>query len=852
MKKSILLFTLFLTTLISLNAQGPALNIYVSDVDGEPLAGVPITAISGCAYGLAVDSLITDEHGFAQMLLTICSDGNVSVTAFCGNTTISDSVNWTVQDSLIEMHLVCGYDPNPQDSCYAEIIPLGIVPFPPFVLQANAYGDAPYAYNWNTGENTAEITVTEAGEYCVTVTTATGCQAVVCEFVDDNSIDTTECNNYGHVVDLSGLDGCGLIVETENGQRFEPVNYPDILAEGQSIIFGYIALDAPSICQVGPTIEFTCLEIITVDTFCIDPASINPDAICEEIYAPVCGCDGLTYSNACEAENAGVKFWTQGACNQQECNIDVNYYYEFEDSIPSLVHFTAYDWQNDSADYVWDFGNGDTAEGAEVSYEYLEEGIYEACVTSVDSTGVPCTSCTTVLIGQPVDPYPCDIQIIGTPDSSIANDSLLLTMNFDIVTTDSFNTSAKYFWDFGDGTQSEEASPSHEYLQPGAYFVCVEVYREDGTVCGWCDLFFVGEGDSYEDDCFDFNAINLDESCPEVYEPVCGCDGITYQNACVAETCFGLKSWTVGPCPDQPTNPIDLVEECDISFKYNITTTDSSGYDVQFVSNGDEHMIYLWDFGDGVVSEEQNPTHHYEYLEDGDFAFTVCLFTIGGFQDSVVVDSALCFGNYCETLVVDQDPNGLVDGTIYADSEGVRGGAVTRSNEGTGDPLAEVTVMLLNAKGEAVAQTITDDKGQYSFANLLFGNYQIKVEIEGIEHQPFPIKLDPLTQKREGIDFSVSQDAITTSTKAVTFANSINVYPNPVTSKLQIDLVLPANKELTIKISNLFGQLMTQEVKNYSKGNQSLNMDMTNFAAGIYMISVSSDKEVYTQKIIKQ
>ena len=49
---------------------------------------------------------------------------------------------------------------------------------------------------------------------------------------------------------------------------------------------------------------------------CVDPSLIDPEMGCILVYDPVCGCNGITYSNSCDATYyGGVTSWTEGECD---------------------------------------------------------------------------------------------------------------------------------------------------------------------------------------------------------------------------------------------------------------------------------------------------------------------------------------------------------------------------------------------------------------------------------------------------------------------------------------------------------------------------------------------------------
>ncbi len=77
----------------------------------------------------------------------------------------------------------------------------------------------------------------------------------------------------------------------------------------------------------------------------------------------------------------------------------------------------------------------------------------------------------------------------------------------------------------------------------------------------------VGCNGSSAGSCVDTTLIDPNLTCTGIFLPVCGCNGQTYVNACIAENQFGISNWTNGICGSSAINingSVTPANSCDI------------------------------------------------------------------------------------------------------------------------------------------------------------------------------------------------------------------------------------------------------------------------------------------------
>jgi len=317
--------------------------------------------------------------------------------------------------------------------------------------------------------------------------------------------------------------------------------------------------------------------------------------------------------------------------------------------------------------YFWDFGDGNTGTGQMATHSYnLNDLVYVTLTTYVydPATGDSCVATSTQEIWVGNNGGDCMADFEYTIDSTPGGAYVALFTDLSI------GNPAFYMWDFGDGEFSEEQNPEHIYYEQGIYLVCLTIFSDSMNNCydTYCEEIVIGSGggvdcenwfwyETNDNITFDFygesfpapadnwmwdfgdGATASGQNVTHSYDPNTG--DIFFVTLTTIHTIPG----TVDTCVATSTQEVWVGTgggNCIADFEYTIDSVPTGAYVAQFtdLSIGNPEF-WMWDFGDGDFSEEQNPEHI--YYEQG--TYLVCL-TI--FSDSM----NNCYDTNCEEIVI--------------------------------------------------------------------------------------------------------------------------------------------------------------------------------------------------------
>lgn len=84
-----------------------------------------------------------------------------------------------------------------------------------------------------------------------------------------------------------------------------------------------------------------------------------------------------------------------------------------------------------------------------------------------------------------------------------------------------------------------------------------------------------------------------------------------------------------------------------------------------------------------------------------------------------------------------------------------------------------------------------------------------------------------------------------------TAKSALKLYPNPATGAASMDIALPADQVVRVRVKDLSGRaVLYRDYGNKKAGNHILNLDVAALQAGIYVVELCAGEQVQTNKLV--
>ncbi len=307
---------------------------------------------------------------------------------------------------------------------------------------------------------------------------------------------------------------------------------------------------------------------------------------------------------------------------------------------------TSYNLDGD-VNYTWDFGDGDHSYEKDPVKRYDELGVYDVTLTVKDESGIESQTTKTIEIVN-IPPRP---NFTFQPESPTARDEI----QFIDQSYDPDGEIVEHYWDFDDGNVSEEEDVIHSYALSGKYQVTLVVWDDDGE-------------ENHTTKTVEIENIPPSVSFDYFPEEIYPGDEVNFQDNSVDYDGWIVdRTWDFGDGETSKTSDPTHVYEEPGEYRVTLTVEDNMGAtnsthrylkvessapvadftyqpdnpqvneEVRFLDNSTERrgdiISWEWDFGDGTVSEEQDPTHLFQ--EEGEYSVTLTVIDEDGESDTI-------------------------------------------------------------------------------------------------------------------------------------------------------------------------------------------------------------------------
>jgi gliding motility-associated-like protein len=307
---------------------------------------------------------------------------------------------------------------------------------------------------------------------------------------------------------------------------------------------------------------------------------------------------------------------------------------------------------------VADMGDGTLINGAprllNFNHTYNQSGVYYPLVILDDGNGcrVPIRSTDSVEI------YPLPQVDFSANQTALCDTGTVRFSDLSVSSVPLTNWS----WDFGDGNTSTQQNPSHFYAQPGSYTVRLVVTTADGCVDSLEKANFiisrelpqVAMGLSDTASCQPLD-LSVQDLSPPTNNPITGWNWDFGFGGATASTPNASFSY---PAAGQFTLTLTLTDRfgCQNSRDTSVTVWPLPGVDfavlpdsfgcapvsLQFNDRVRTGQNWLWDFGDGNGSRQQDPFHTYQ--QDGQYDVKLVVTDFRGCTDSLTKPAYIRLG----------------------------------------------------------------------------------------------------------------------------------------------------------------------------------------------------------------